>query len=310
VERIDTRQGFLISALVHLGIIMVLASRPATGPTNAAPEPEPVRVAQRVFLPPPAVLRQLAPIPPRPAPAPPAPVATPPPSGAKDRISIGPPVDVRQKGPLILRPDDDLTKVAKGRPDAAPEAARPAPPAPATPEPSRSAGVTTPGTPGLKLPPGIGELPRGAEGERGTAGSGRRVIAESLRNLDQRLQTSGPLGLSSGTGQQMGPFFFDPQGADFTAWLNHFKNEVYRNWIMPQPAYMGVRGHVDIEFTVQRDGTMTNVKILKPAGTPAFDRAAQNALLASRALPLPADFAPPTVTMQVSFFYNEGPPGS
>ena len=309
MERIDTRQGFLISALVHLGIIMVLASRPAAAPKTAPETPENARVAQRVFLPPPDVLRQLAPIPPRADRS--APVPTPPPQPRpKDRISIGPPVEARQKGPLILRRDEDLTRVAKGRPDAVPKASTPAPPPSATPDPGRAAGVTNPGTPGLTLPPGIGELPKGAEGERGKPGSERRVIADSLRNLEKRLETQGSLGLESGTGQQMDMLFFDPQGADFTAWINHFKNEVYRNWLVPQPARMGLRGHVDIEFTVDRAGKMSGLRILKSAGTPAFDRAAQNALLGSQLLPLPSDFGPATVTMGVSFFYNEGPSDS
>ena len=306
MERIDTRQGFLISALTHLGVIMVLASRPATASKSAPETPEPPRLAQRVFLPPASVLRQLAPIPPRPAATPPPPEI----SRPKDRISIGPPVQARQKGPLILRREDDLTRVPKGRPDAIPKAPTPAPAPVAPPEPARAAGAANPDTPGLKLPPGTGREPRGTEGEPGKPGSSRPVIADSLRNLEQRLRATGPLGLESGTGQQMGPLFFDPQGADFTVWINHFKNEVYRNWIVPQPAYMGLRGHVDIEFTVDREGNMSGVKILKPAGTPAFDRAAQNALLGSRLLPLPKDFAPATVTMQVSFFYNEGPTGS
>jgi len=108
----------------------------------------------------------------------------------------------------------------------------------------------------------------------------------------------------------MGPLFFDPQGADFTAWINHFKNEVYRNWIVPQAALFGYRGHADFEFNVERDGSITDLKLLKSSGTPALDRAAQNALLASRLLPLPADFGPARAVMQVSFFYNEGPQGS
>lgn len=312
MERIDTRQGFLISALVHLGIIMVVASRPATAPKTAPTPEETPRVAQRVFLPPPSVLRQVAPIPPPATPAarPSAPVPTPPPQG-KDRISVGPPVEARQKGPMILRREDDLTKVPKGRPDAVPQAPRPAPPpSTARAEPARAAGTGTPGTPGLRLPPGLGETPRGTEGSPGKPGTSQPSIANSLRNLDERIRTAGPLGIESGTGQQMGPLFFDPQGADFTQWYNQFKNEVYRNWIVPQPALMGFRGHVDIEFTVQRDGSLTNMKVLKSTGTPALDRAAQNALLGSRFLPLPNDFSPPNVSMQVTFFYNEGPAGS
>jgi TonB family protein len=73
---------------------------------------------------------------------------------------------------------------------------------------------------------------------------------------------------------------------------------------------MGFRGHVDLAFTVERDGRLTNLKMLKSSGTSALDRAAENALLGSRLLALPSDFGPPRVTMQVTFFYNEGPQGS
>ena len=91
-------------------------------------------------------------------------------------------------------------------------------------------------------------------------------IAGSLRNLERRLHDGGPRGLPTGTGQQMGALFFDPEGADFTAWINHFKNEVYRNWIVPQPALMGFRGHVDIEFMVERDGTISSLRIAEVDG--------------------------------------------
>ncbi len=307
MERIDTRQGFLMSALVHLGVIMVLASSPATAP-KPAPIPEGTPpVAQRVFLPPASVLRDIAPISPPAAPRPLAPTPAPQP---KDRISVGPPVEARQKGPMVLRREDDITQVPKGRPDAVPRAAPQAPLPTLAAEPPPTAGTNTPGRPGLRLPPGVGNLPRGAEGAPEKPGPSRPSIANSLRNLDERIQKAGPLGIDSGTGQQMGPLFFDPQGADFTAWVQHFKTEVYRNWIVPQPALMGFRGHVDLEMTVERDGRLSNVRILKSTGTTALDRAAQNALLGSRFLALPSDFAPERVTIQVTFFYNEGPTGS
>jgi len=131
-----------------------------------------------------------------------------------------------------------------------------------------------------------------------------------LRNLERHIQEARSLGLPTGTGQQIGPLNFDPQGADFTQWIQRFTEEVYHNWILPQPALLGMRGHVDLEMTVERDGTISDLKLLKTAGNPALDRAARNALLGSRLLPLPADYAPPRVTMQVTFFYNESPQGS
>jgi TonB family protein len=111
----------------------------------------------------------------------------------------------------------------------------------------------------------------------------------------------------SGTGDNMGGLFFDPQGADFTVWIDQFKSEVHRNWIVPQQALTGFKGHVDYEFTVERGGSLSALRLLKSSGTPSLDRAAQNALQGSRFLPLPADYGPRRITMQVSFLYNEDP---
>ncbi len=122
------------------------------------------------------------------------------------------------------------------------------------------------------------------------------------------MDETGPHGLPTGTAQrQMGGLSFDPEGADFTAWINQWKNEVYRNWIVPQPAMLGFRGHVDFEFTVERDGKVSSIRLLKSAGQPALDRAAENALRGGQFLPLPSDYRPPRLTITVSFYYNEGP---
>jgi TonB family protein len=315
VTRLDQRQGFLVSTVVHLVVLTALWSKPPSAPRPPIPLPQPEepRVSQRVFLPPPAVLRQLVPAPP-PTP-PPRPLPTPPPEPAKkNRMSIGPPSEQRPKGPLMLRREDDLTQTAKGRPDAVPSA-QPAAPA-ASPTPAAAAAPDSeagrPGRPGLVLPPSLaGRTPAGEGGASPRPSASAPSIASSLRNLDRRLQTEGTRGVPSGsTVQQIGAFAFDPEGADFTLWIQHLKTEVYRNWILPTPALWGQRGHVDLEFTVERDGTLKDVKMLKSSGTPALDRAAQNALLGSRPLPLPSDFAPDRLQIQVTFFYNEGPQGS
>jgi len=79
---------------------------------------------------------------------------------------------------------------------------------------------------------------------------------------------------------------------------------------VPSAAQFGFRGHVDFEFTVERDGSMSALRMLKSSGTTSLDRAAQYALSGSRFMPLPDDYGPPRVTMQVTFFYNEAPQGS
>jgi periplasmic protein TonB len=311
----NQRQGFLVSAIVHLTILMMLVSRPPTIRKTEPPDPATLERKEAVFLPPQEVLRRLVPLrrreATRPTPTPPA--AKPPDPRAKDRISIGPPTDVRTKGPLILRREDDLTKAPKGRPDARPTPAPPAPPAPASPPKVADGGAPqVPGREGLRVPPGLGsELTRGSEGSKARPGSLGPSINSAIENVEKRLDREARLGIPTGTGgQNLGGLFFDPQGADFTLWINHFKNEVYRNWIVPQPALMGFKGHVDFEFTVERDGSLSALRMLKSSGTPAMDRAAQNALQGSRFLALPSDYGPQRITMQVSFFYNEGPHGS
>jgi protein TonB len=323
VERFNQRQGFLVSATIHLMILTILSGHKPAGPKPFEGEtlPEEIRNARRVTLPPPEVLRQLLPKTMQPAPAQPAvpPQAappTPPPEPqvkAKDRVSIGPPSDERAKV-LELRREDDLTKTPKGLPDAVPSAALSAPPKAVTIDGARPAAPERPGTEGPLLPPatGPGPLARGEDGSRLRPGDTDRgpTIANTLRDLEQRWQQTGPRGLPAGTGQQMGPLYFDPEGADFTVWVNHFKNEVYRNWIVPQAAMLGFGGHVDIVFTVHRDGRLTDLKMLKSSGTASLDKAAMNSLLGSRLLALPSDYGPRSVTMQVTFFYNEGPQGS
>ena len=73
---------------------------------------------------------------------------------------------------------------------------------------------------------------------------------------------------------------------------------------------MGVRGHVEIEFRIERDGKMTALRVVRGSGTQSLDRAAVNALLGSRSLPLPADYRPDSLVITVTFFYNERGSGS
>ena len=310
MEESSPHLGFLVSAFVHVTLIMLLIDLRLM-PRPVAPEivPTPAPQGPSVFLPPAEVLRQLRPAPPATvAPAPlPTPVPTPVPG--RDRISVGGPTSERAKGPILLRREDDLTATPRGtvRGDGSERAQATPPPAPVPSPPTLLADGGGAGG-RLRLPPGIGRA--AAPPAAAPAGPpGPPSLSRTLRDLDRRLAEAGPRGTASGTGQQMGPLFFDPEGADFTVWLDRFKNEVYRNWLTPNAVLLGIRGHVDLEFTVERDGSVTGLRLLKSVGNPALDKAAANAILASRFLPLPSDFAPPRVTIQVSFHYGEGPQG-
>jgi periplasmic protein TonB len=307
-RRLDRRQGFLISATIHLMILtlLVYGTEKATRPTPVpSPSPQVAEAVQKrdTFMVPPRLARRLA----RPEVIPVVPAQPePPPRSGKDRISIGPPSTERARQ-LELKRDQDLTNLPSG-PGGPPKAGPPSPPPPAAapeapPVPAVAAREGTPGTfgPGLTTPPrGTQPMNPGSEAS----------ISRSLRELDRRLGQMGSAPSTGGAGQQMGPLFFDPEGADFTGWINHFKNEVYRNWIVPEAVRFGFRrGHVDFEFWVERDGRLGDLRLLKSSGTAALDRAAHNALLGSRLLALPSDFGPARVRMQVTFYYNEGPQG-
>jgi TonB family protein len=277
--------GLAVSGILHvLAVFLVVQAAIAHAPE--APRPAIARgpSPKAVFLPPPAAVRKMLGLPPPPAPRPPEP-------SAKDRISIGAPSRLQARERIELRRDDDLTAVPKGTPNVGtPAAAAPPPPA--------------------LRPPGAATAMDGrlaAKPERPSLAPG--PILASLRRLEAAGAAGepAPLGATTGTGGEMGALSFDPQGADFTEWVQRFKNEVYRNWIVPPAAALGWGGgEVAFQFVVDRRGAVTEVGLVSSSGIGAYDRAARNALVSSRLLPLPADYAPPTLTINVVFSY--GPP--
>jgi periplasmic protein TonB len=351
-RRLDRRQGFLISATVHLMILTLLGRAMETSVPPQVPAPAPVASGaepHRAVLISPAELQRIrqadpASLPPRvrgaaperdplvalPPAVPLLASPTPPPTPAppvRDRASTG---AFQAQVPSILRPDRDLASASASRPGRPGPTATPLPPgadkstageeqqtALEQPPARRSTGRLGPGSGATVQGPGTQPQPhegggrpgvsKAEPGQRSASGPNQqRSITRSLEELNRRLGDMGSDGMSGAVGVQMGSIFYDPQGADFTGWINHFKNEVYRNWIVPQAALFGFRGgHVDMEFWVHRDGRLSGVRMLKSSGTPALDRAARNSLIGSRLIPLPDDYAPPSIRFQVTFFYGE-----
>lgn len=224
-----------------------------------------------------------------------------------DRISVGPPSNERARV-LVLPRDQELTTEPQGDGGAggAPGAARDGSGA------GRSSAGRSAGGDEVRTDERSGPLDVSGRSRDAWPGSDRdtdRSIAASLRRWQRSLEGGDVAGTGGGDGgaRQIGPLFFDPAGADFTRWINHFKNEVYRNWIVPQGALIGFKGRVDLRFTVDREGRLNDLRLVRSSGTGFLDRAAANALIGSRFLPLPRDYGPQNVSMNVSFFYNEGP---
>jgi TonB family protein len=89
--------------------------------------------------------------------------------------------------------------------------------------------------------------------------------------------------------------------ADFCCpeYLDQMVSLVRRNWQEKQ----GQDGTVRIKFTIQRDGTLTNIEVEKPAA-PMLNIAAQRAIVNTRQLPpLPAAFTGDRLTVHLNMAF-------
>lgn len=306
------RQIFLYSAIFHIMLVGSLMEvqqlLPARTPPPTAAEDN--REVARLVTPPASVLRQLAPPPPTPKPEPRlAPSSPPTPPPQSDRISVG--AQAKEKAKVLeLKRDEELRKLMAQGDTLRRQAPAPEPPtaevkaqAGASPQPTPSAAETA--ASGEKVP-ALGRPMLPSAGDPGPTPPPRLTApSESIAaSAERRVEALGRQGLPTGTGKQIGPLFFDPEGADFTDWVEHLRREIYRNWIVPQSAMFGFGTHADFEFVVERDGRVSAANLAKSSGVAALDRAAQNALIASRPLPLPADFKSRRLVLQISFVYN------
>jgi TonB family protein len=97
-------------------------------------------------------------------------------------------------------------------------------------------------------------------------------------------------------------------------WGDYAQSMVSRirvNWYnnMPQLIQTGLKGVVTIRFTIQRDGTITDVTMLSSSGVPPYDFAAKKAIeLSSPLNPLPNDFPNRSERVTCMFFYNQEVP--
>jgi TonB family protein len=100
----------------------------------------------------------------------------------------------------------------------------------------------------------------------------------------------------------------DPLGVDFRPYLLQVLAAVRRNWfpIIPESARLGrLRGKVEIQFSVSRNGAVPKLVIILPSGTEALDRAAVAGISASNPFPpLPTEFAGQVIRLQLTFSYN------
>jgi TonB family protein len=101
----------------------------------------------------------------------------------------------------------------------------------------------------------------------------------------------------------------DTQGLDFGPYLSRVVENVRQNWfsLIPKearaPQYK--KGMVAIEFAILKDGRVSGMKLEKPSGDVAMDRAAWGGITASNPfVPLPDAFHGPYLGLRFRFYYN------
>lgn len=160
-----------------------------------------------------------------------------------------------------------------------------------------------------EAPPQLAESPRPAPPAPDAASAVPRVpggiLGSALRNL-QRYVDQNVDNLEGGAVDQGPDIQFDSKGIDFGPWLRRFRAQVYRNWLIPQAA-MVMHGHVVIQMAVLRNGTLANIRIVKPSGIEAFDNAAMTALkMSNPTMRLPDGYPGDGIDpFTVTFYYNE-----
>lgn len=138
---------------------------------------------------------------------------------------------------------------------------------------------------------------------RGGGGQGRIVVG------DQDQPPDSPSSRLPGQQQRPGSsleLMSDTKGADFKPYLIQVLALVKKNWyaVIPESAHLGSRGLVEIQFIINREGTVPKLVIATESGTRSLDLAAVAGIDASQPFPpFPKDFNGQEVRLQLSFKY-------
>jgi len=99
----------------------------------------------------------------------------------------------------------------------------------------------------------------------------------------------------------------DTRGYDFGPYMNQVVNRVRVNWytLIPEIARLGRKGRVVIIFTIVKNGSIEDIRLVANSGTDPLDRAAMGSITASNPFArLPAGFDGDRLVLQFTFLYN------
>ncbi|HUE05750.1 MAG TPA: TonB family protein [Bryobacteraceae bacterium] len=141
----------------------------------------------------------------------------------------------------------------------------------------------------------------------GGGGPGSMTVGDDTSDVSVGGRGSG-LNLPASPGRQASSLelLSDPKGVDFRPYLLQVLAAVRRNWfaVYPESASMGLRGRVETEFVIARDGSIPKLVIVLHS-VPALERAAVAGIDASHPFPpFPSEFTGDRVVLKLTFSYN------
>ena len=142
--------------------------------------------------------------------------------------------------------------------------------------------------------------------------SAGQIVEKSIEEARKRYQQGPRTGLP---GVQEDPNFSteeptilsDTRGYDFGPYMNQVINRVRVNWytLIPEIARLGRKGRVVIIFTIVKNGSIDDIRLVANSGTEPLDRAAMGSITASNPFAkLPPGFDGDRLVLQFTFLYN------
>ncbi len=281
---------------------------PAPGIVQGAPPPEP----------------KASPVPPPPARTiPPPPAKAIPPQGRVPDLPVNPELPPQKEYPLPKGPepppqgkegagagDKEKAAQAQEKPAAGSAVEKPSPAAP-QPDPTKQA----PGNSASSLPaaqkalkdlmPKLGSIvrpPGEPGGRRDKPNSGSAVSTEgTLRDKGQIAEESGGgVHLSSLSSPEI----------QYLSWYDSVRRKIELVWVYPlEAAQAGMQGEVTIDFVIERNGSVSSVRIVRGSGFKVLDDEAVRAIQVvgrARFNPIPKSYNVPNLPIRGRFMYVQG----
>lgn len=267
---ISRREGVLLSLVIHGGLVLLILFPPFA---FSQPRPDPRRVTPQDAV----RFVQMTPRVEQPAVA-----VRPSESSDRDRASKTRERAADAANPMPLSRGESPDRVEGGKTVESKTNGAEAPPVPALTDK------------GAKASPDAPPVPAPAD------------LRGSLKNLQRYLDEQSFRNPRGGMTEQDPDIAFDSKGVDFGPWLRRFVAQVKRNWLIPLNA-MSESGRVVITFYVMKDGSIRDLKIVRPSSITSFNNAAFDALrLSNPTVPLPAEYPTDRAFFTVTFHYNDG----